>query len=136
MLYGYEMSGHIVKHGFMLNYLVWHQHGDVQTPAPAKLDGSDDENQMDDIIVDIGMEYDLGFGDHHPSSEVQNFYRLLAASDEKVHDDTNLTVLKVAMRLMGMKLKYNLSNQCYNDMVKLIIYLILVTHNMSKDLYQ
>jgi hypothetical protein len=37
---------------------------------------------------------------------------------------------------MVMKLKYNLSNQCYNDIVKLIIDLIPVKHNMSKDLYQ
>jgi hypothetical protein len=37
---------------------------------------------------------------------------------------------------MVMKLKYNLSNQCYNDIVKLIIDLIPVKHNMSKVLYQ
>jgi hypothetical protein len=37
---------------------------------------------------------------------------------------------------MGMKLKYNFSNQCYNDIVKLIIDLITVKHNMMKDLYQ
>jgi hypothetical protein len=37
---------------------------------------------------------------------------------------------------MGMKSKYNFLNQCYNDIVKLIIDLILVKHNMSKDLYQ
>jgi hypothetical protein len=30
MLSEYEMSGHIAKEGFMLNYLVWHQHGEVQ----------------------------------------------------------------------------------------------------------
>jgi hypothetical protein len=45
------------------------------------------------MIADIGMEYDLGSRDQHPPSEVQNFYRLLAASDEKVHNDTNLTIL-------------------------------------------
>jgi hypothetical protein len=48
---------------------------------------------MDDMISDIGMEYDLGSGDQHPPPEMQNFYRLLAASDEKVHDGTDLTVL-------------------------------------------
>jgi hypothetical protein len=48
---------------------------------------------MDDMITDIGMEYDLGSRDQHPLLEVQNFYRLLATSDEIVHDDTNLTVL-------------------------------------------
>jgi hypothetical protein len=77
----------------MPNYLVWHQHGEVQAAAPAESDGRDDEDQMDDKIAYIGMEYDLGSGDQHPPPEVHNFYRLLAASDEKVHDGTKLTVL-------------------------------------------
>jgi hypothetical protein len=37
---------------------------------------------------------------------------------------------------MGMKSKYNFSNQCYNDIMKLIIDLIPVKHNMLKVLYQ
>jgi hypothetical protein len=28
---------------------------------------------MDDMIADIGMEYELGSGDQHPLPEVQNF---------------------------------------------------------------
>jgi hypothetical protein len=67
---------------------------------------------------------------------VQNFYRLLAASEEKVHDDTDLIVLQAMTCLMGMKLKFNFLNQCYNDIVKLIIDLILVKQNMPKGLYQ
>jgi hypothetical protein len=57
---------------------------------------------MDDMIADIGMEYDLGSGDQHSPSEVQNFYRLLIASDEKVHDVTELTVLQATTHLMGV----------------------------------
>jgi hypothetical protein len=91
---------------------------------------------MDDMIADISMEYDLGSEVQHPPLEVQNFYRLLAASDEKVHDGTELIVLYAVTHLMRMKLKYNFSNQCYNDIVKLIIDLIPVKHNMLKDLYQ
>jgi hypothetical protein len=136
MLSEYEMSGHTAKHEFMSNYLVWHQYGEVQAVTPAESDESDDENQMDDMIADIGMEYDLGSGDQHPPSEVQNFSRLLVASDEKVHNGTELTVLQVVTRLMGLKLKYNFSNQGYNGIVKLIIDLISMKHNMPKDLYQ
>jgi hypothetical protein len=91
---------------------------------------------MDDMIADIGMEYDLGSGDQHPPLEVPNFYRLLAASDEKVHDGIDLTVLQAVMCFMVMKSMYNFSNQCYNDTVKLIIDLIPAKHNMLKDLYQ
>jgi hypothetical protein len=47
-----------------------------------------------------------------------------------------VTILQAVMRLMLVKLKYNFSNQCYNDIIKLIIYLILTKHNMPKDLYQ
>jgi hypothetical protein len=67
---------------------------------------------------------------------VQNFYRLLTVSEEKVHDGTDATVLQAVTHLMGFKSKYNFSNQCYNDIVKLIIDLILMKHNMLKDLYQ
>jgi hypothetical protein len=34
MLSEYKMSGHIAKHGFMSNYLVWQQPGEVQAAAP------------------------------------------------------------------------------------------------------
>jgi hypothetical protein len=37
---------------------------------------------------------------------------------------------------MGFKSKYIFSNQCYNDIMKLIIDLIQVKNNMPKDLYQ
>jgi hypothetical protein len=70
MLSEYEMSGHIAEHRFMLNYLMWHQHGEVQTTAPAESDRSDDEDQIDDMIADISMEYDLGSGDQHPPPKV------------------------------------------------------------------
>jgi hypothetical protein len=136
MLSEYEMFGHIAKKRFMPDYLVWHQHGEVQPPATAELDGNDDEDRMNDMIADIGMEYDLGSRDQHLPPEVQNFYRLLAASEEKVHDGTALTVLQAVTCLMAMKSKYNFLNQCYNDIIKLIIDLITVKHNMPKDLYQ
>jgi hypothetical protein len=135
MLSEYEMCGHIAKHRFMLNYLVWHQYGEVQEPALVELDENDDEDRMNDMIANIDIEYDLGSGDQHPPLKVQNFYKLLAASDEKVCDSTDFTVLQAVMRLMGMKSKYNFLNQCYNDIVKLIINLIPTKHNMPKDLY-
>jgi hypothetical protein len=97
------MSSHIVKHRFMVNYLVWHQQGEVKAAVPAKLDGSDNDDRMDDMITNIGMEYDLGSKDQHPPQEVQNFYKLLVASDEKVHDGTETTVLQAMMHHMGMK---------------------------------
>jgi hypothetical protein len=127
MLLEYEMPAHLAKKGFMLNYLLWHQHGEVQSAVADESDGNDDVNRMDDMVADIGKGYDLESED--PPSEVQNFYRLFAASEEKVHDGIDVTVLQPVTQLMGFKSKYSFSNQCYNDIVKLI-------HNMPKDLYQ
>jgi hypothetical protein len=93
MLFEYVISEHILNHGFMPNYLMWHQHGEVQAPTTIESDRSDDEDLMDDMITDIGMENDIWCGNQHPSPEVQNFYMLLAISDEKVHAGTDLTVL-------------------------------------------
>jgi hypothetical protein len=55
------------------------------------LDGNDDEYQMDDMVADIGRRYDLESIDTPP--KVQNLYRLIAASEQKVHDVTDVTVL-------------------------------------------
>jgi hypothetical protein len=64
------MAGYIAKREFMPNYLVWHQHGEVQSPAAAVSDRSNDDDLMDAMIADIGMEYDLESRDQHPPSEV------------------------------------------------------------------
>jgi hypothetical protein len=107
---------------------VWHQHEEVQAPVANESDKNDDEDLMEDMITYIVMEYGLGSGDQHPPSEVQNFDSLLTALDEKVHDDTDSTVLQVVAHLMAIKSKYNFSNQCDNDIVELIIDLIPMKH--------
>jgi hypothetical protein len=48
---------------------------------------------MDEMVADIGREYEIGSGEQGEPLEVQNFYRLIAAADEKVHDSTDMTVL-------------------------------------------
>jgi hypothetical protein len=133
MLLEYEMSAHLAKKRFMSNYLLWHQDGGMQPVVADESDGNNDVDWMDDMVADIGRKYDLESKD--PPLEVQNFYRLLIASKEKVHDGTNVTALQAVTRLMGFKSKCNFSNQCYNDIMKLIINLILAKHNISKDLY-
>jgi hypothetical protein len=104
---------------------VWRDHGEVEPPVVGiESDENEDDDQMDEMVADIGREYEVGSGEQGQPSEVQNFYRLLATAVEKVHDGTDMTVLQAVTRLMAMKSKYNFSNQCYNDIIKLIIDLI------------
>jgi hypothetical protein len=74
--------------------------------------------------------------DQSPLEEVQQFYKLLEASNAKVHEDTNVTVLQEVTHLMVLKSKYNFSNNCYNDIVKLIFYLLSSNHRMPENLCQ
>jgi hypothetical protein len=121
----------------MPNYLVCCDHGEVEPPVVGvESDRNEDDDQMDEMLADIGREYEVGSGEQEQPPEVQNLYTLLVAADKKVHDGTDVTVLEVVTCLMAMKSKYNFSNQCYNDIVKLIIDLIPTKHNMLKDLYQ
>jgi hypothetical protein len=53
-----------------------------------------------------------------------------------VHNGTDVAMLPAVTRLMELKSKYSFLNQCYNDIMKLIIDLIPMKHNMPKDLYQ
>jgi hypothetical protein len=66
MLSEYEMSGHLAKKGFMANYLLWHQHGEVRPAVSDESDGNDDVYQMDDMVADIGRGYDLESKDTPP----------------------------------------------------------------------
>jgi hypothetical protein len=76
----------------MPNYLVWREHGEAEE-LPVESDGNEDDNSMDEMVADIGREYEIGSGEQGEPLEVQNFYRLIAAADEKVHDSTDMTVL-------------------------------------------
>ena len=128
-----ELSYHVFKHGFMPNYLVRHEHGEVDHTIES--DGDQDIDRMEEMLDDIRNEYpDLQNNQAFPE-DVREFYKLLEASEAKVHEGTNVSVLQVVTRLMAMKSKYTFSNKCYNDIVKLIIDISPPNHNTSKDLY-
>jgi hypothetical protein len=132
-----EVQVHLYQEGFMSNYLVWRDHGEVEPSViGAESDENENDDRMDKMVADIGMKYEVGSGEQRQPPKVQNFYRLITAADEKVHDGTDVTILQAVTCLMAMKSNYNFSNQWYNDIIKLIIDLIPTKHNMQKDLYQ
>jgi hypothetical protein len=49
----YEMSTHFAKKGFMVNYLLWHQHREVRPTVVDESDGNGDVDRMDDMVPDI-----------------------------------------------------------------------------------
>jgi hypothetical protein len=68
MLSEYEMFTHLAKKGFISNYPLWHQQGEVQLAVAVESDENDDVDRIDDIVADIGRGYDMESED--PPSEV------------------------------------------------------------------
>jgi hypothetical protein len=83
---------HLCQEGFMPNYLVCCDHGEVEELA-TESDRNEDDDNMDEMVAEIGREYKIGSGGQGEPLEAQNFYSFLAVADEKVHDGTNVTVL-------------------------------------------
>jgi hypothetical protein len=51
----FDLSIHICKHDFKPNYLVWHEHGEVDAPPESNTD--EDVDRMEDMLDDIRHEY-------------------------------------------------------------------------------
>jgi hypothetical protein len=55
--------------------------------------------------------------------------------EELLHVHTNVTVLAFVTRLMTLKSKFFLSNNCYNELLKLIVDVLLNHNKLPKDMY-
>jgi hypothetical protein len=52
-----EVQVHLCEEGFMPNYLVWRDHEEVELSViGAESDGNEDDDQMDEMLADIGRE--------------------------------------------------------------------------------
>jgi hypothetical protein len=60
----------------------------------------------------------------------------MQASEELLHEHTEVTLLAFITRLMDIKSKYLFSNNCFNDLVKLISDILPKLHKVPKDMYQ
>jgi hypothetical protein len=59
-----EIQVHLCQEGFMSNYLVWCDHGEVEPPIiGVESDRNEDNDRMDEISADIGREYEVGSGE-------------------------------------------------------------------------
>jgi hypothetical protein len=68
-------------------------------------------------------------------SEVDEFFSLLKASEESLHEHTKVTLLAFVTQLMAIKSKFFFSNNCYNELLKLIGDVLLNPNKLPKDMY-
>jgi hypothetical protein len=58
-----EVLVHLCQEGFMLNYVVWRDHGEVEpSVVGAESDGNEDDDRMDEMLAAIDREYEVVSG--------------------------------------------------------------------------
>jgi hypothetical protein len=112
---------HLVKYGFTSDYETWVFHGEKYTVVAVEEFTNDrvGVDRMDKTLEAIWPEFDLDTEDP-PMPEVEEFFRLLKASEKLLHEHTKVTVLAFVIWLMAIKSKFFFSNNCYNELLKLI----------------
>jgi hypothetical protein len=119
----------------MPGYEVWTFHGESGTRVVAE-DEHDcdmgDVERMDEMLEAIQIKVTKD----PLTSEVEAFFKLLKASEELLHEHTEVTLLAFITQLMAIKSKYFFSNNFYNDLMKLISDIFLKPHKVRKDMYQ
>jgi hypothetical protein len=126
---------HLCKNGFVPGYEVWTFHGESCTRVVVE-DEHDcnvgNVDRMDEMLEAIQAEVT----EDPPTVEVEAFFKLLEASEEPLHEHTEVTLLAFITRLVAIQFKYFFSNNCYNDLLKLISDILLKSHKVHKDMHQ
>jgi hypothetical protein len=112
-----------------------HHGEEVPKNEPAAEDDVIDEDRMDEMLNLICTEFEADFEDP-PTPEVQKFFDLLKASEEAVHKHTTMYVLSFVTQLMVIKSKFEFSNNCYKELLKLINDVLPASHKLPRDMYQ
>jgi hypothetical protein len=114
---------------------MWSFHGELGTRVVAEDEHDcdmEDIDRMDKMLEVIQAEVT----EDPPTAVVEAFFKLLKALEEPLHEHTEVTLLTFITWLVAIKSKYFFSNNCYNDLLKLISDILWKPHKVPKDKYQ
>jgi hypothetical protein len=121
----------LCKNDFIPGYEVWKFHVESGTRVVAEVEhGYDarDVDRMNEMLEAIQADVN----EDPPTIEVEVFFKLLKASEEPFYEHIEMTLLAFINCMMAIKSKYFFSNNCYNDLVKLIGDIRLKPHKVAK----
>jgi hypothetical protein len=130
------LTKHLVQNGFTADYETWVFHDEKYTAFTAEESANDraGADRMNEMLEAIWPEFDLDTEDPH-MPEVEEFFRLLKASEEPLHEHMKVTMLTFVIRLMAIKSKFFFSNNCYNELLKLVGVVLPNPNKLPKDMY-
>jgi hypothetical protein len=115
---------------------MWVFHGEQYNAVVAEEEMNDraDTNRMDETLEAIQPEFNLDIEDL-PTPEVEEFFRLLKALEDLLHGHTKVTLLAFVTRLLAIKSMFFFSNNCYNELLKLVGDVLPQPNKLPKDMY-
>ncbi|WVZ53090.1 hypothetical protein U9M48_004076 [Paspalum notatum var. saurae] len=121
----------------MPDYETWSFHGKKETrvETEGEADDSAGVDRIDEMLKTLQPEFGLNSKDP-PTKEVEEFFKLLQASEEPLHEHTKVSLLVFVTRLIAIKSKYFFSNNCFNDLMQLIGDVLPQPHKLPNDMYQ
>jgi hypothetical protein len=125
---------HLCKFGFMSGYDVWMHHGETIHQRTASV-AEDEDDRMDEMLDAIRPEHETNREDPH-TPEVQQFFNMLRALEESLHEHTMVSVLAFVICIRSIKSKIVFSNKCYKELLCLFSDVFPSNHKMLKDMYQ
>jgi hypothetical protein len=95
------LTKHLVQNGFTVDYETWVFHGEKYIVVTVEESVNDwaGADRMDEMLEAIRPEFDLDTEDP-PTPELEEFFRLLKASEEPLQEHTKVTKLAFVTQLM------------------------------------
>jgi hypothetical protein len=132
-----RVSLDLCQFGFMPGYEVWEHHGKVVPNRNVEEEENNDwvgDDAMHEMLDSLRPELNLSSKDP-ATPEVSRVFKLLKDSEEPLHEHTDVSILAFVTQLMAIKSKYFFSNNCYNEILKLLGDVLPKPNKLPKDMY-
>jgi hypothetical protein len=132
-----RVSLDLCQFGFMPEYEVWEHHGEVVPNRNVEEEENNDwdgDDAMHEMLDSLRPELNLSSKDP-ATPEVSKFFKLLKDSEEQLHEHSDVSIVAFVTRLMAIKSKYFFSNNCYNEILKLLGDMLPKPNKLPKDMY-
>jgi hypothetical protein len=117
-------------------YEVWEHHGEVVPNRNVEEENNDwaGDDAMHEMLDSLRSELNLSSKDS-TTPEVSRFFKLLKYFEESLHEHIDVSILAFLTWLMDIKSKYFFSNNCYNEILKLLGDVLPKSNKLPKDMY-
>ncbi|XP_043815296.1 uncharacterized protein LOC110620971 [Manihot esculenta] len=139
---------HLMKHGFVQNYLVWYLHGETEVHdgyGDTDLDmsyGSDSVNhpnfnRFEDMVMDATSCHVMHNDTYEmPNSAAQKLYDMLNASKQQLWPGCEThSQLSAVSRLLNLKAEHHFSERCFDQIYELMKEMLPSDNVMTDSFY-